>query len=162
MERFADVLVRASREWNSGIVILGSAAERNEAMVLENRLAERGVSSSLCNLAGETTLKQLAAVLQRVDAVLSNDSGPMHLAAGLGTPTLGIFTCTDPVRSGPAGCGHGVVSTSLPCGGSYRKRCPHRGEGRLACFRELDAARVWAAFERLMRERRSSRRPVAA
>jgi lipopolysaccharide heptosyltransferase II len=153
VDRFADVLASAVRAWNAGIVVLGSAGERDLAAALENRLAERGMAKSLVNLAGATTLKQLAAILQRVDAVLSNDSGPMHFAAGLGTPTLGVFTCTDPVRSGPAGSAHATVTTGLKCGGSYRKRCPHHGSDHLACFRELDSARVWSALKRLMEAR---------
>lgn len=160
--KFADVLKRAIAEWNAGVVILGGAGEREDAHALANRLAELGAASAVRDLAGQTTLKQLAAVLQRVDAVVSNDSGPMHLAAGLGKPTLGIFTCTDPVRSGPAGDRHEVVSTSVACRGSYRKRCPHSGEHRLACFRELDAARVWAALQRLLEKNGVTQRRAAA
>ena len=73
------------------------------------------------NLAGQTSLKQLAALLTMVDAVLANDSGPMHLAAELGTPVVGIFTCTSPERSGPPGDRHEFVSTQLPCAASYHK-----------------------------------------
>lgn len=145
-EKFAAILSRAAVEWNAGIVLLGSSAEREDAAALEQRMQ----SGYVRNLAGQTTLKQLAALLQRVDAVVSNDSGPMHLAAGLGTPTLGIFTCTDAIRSGPAGSQHETVSTQVACAAGYHKQCPHRGDAHLACFRELEAVRVWGALERLM------------
>ncbi len=157
-EKFADVLRRASQAWQPGILLLGSSAERNDAEQLAGNLAAHGIRTGVKNLAGQTTLKQLAAVLQRVDAVISNDSGPMHLAAGLGTPTLGIFTCTDAVRSGPAGPPHETVSTEVACRAGYHKTCPQTGANHLACFRELDALRVWTALERLMKNVRLERR----
>ena len=152
VEKFADVLQRASRAWQAGIVLLGSPAERSDAERLASQLAAAGITDPVRNLAGQTTLKQLSSLLQQVDAVISNDSGPMHLAAGLGTPTLGIFTCTDAVRSGPAGARHETVSTQTACAGGYHKQCPHAGDAHLACFRELDVFRVWQALERLLQK----------
>lgn len=147
VDKFGELLTRAIAEWQAGVVILGSSAECDDADKLEQQL---NAPNAVLNLCGQTTLKQLAAMLQRADAAVSNDSGPMHLAAGLGTPTLGIFTCTDAVRSGPAGLKHETVSTHVACAGSYCKTCPHAGEQRLACFRELDVARVWQALNRLL------------
>jgi len=99
------------------------------------------------NLAGQTSLKQLAAVLQRTALMLTNDSGPMHLASGLGTPVVGLFLCTDSVRSGPPGNQHELVSTQIACRASYKKHCPCEGEAYLACLRELDTERVWTAVQ---------------
>lgn len=148
--QFAQVMQRAANEWQAGVLILGSSAERADAERLEEQFKSSVPDAKLQNLAGQSTLKQLTAILGRVDAVISNDSGPMHLAAGLGTPTLGIFTCTDAVRSGPAGPQHETVSTALPCGGSYRKTCPHSGAAYQACFQELTVERVWSALQRLV------------
>ena len=102
------------------------------------------------NLTGQTTLKQLSAVLSAVDVVLTNDSGPMHLAAGLGTPVLGIFTCTSPAISGPPGAHHELVSTEVPCAGSYKKQCPHSGRSNLCCMEELTTERVFQGLVRLI------------
>jgi heptosyltransferase-1 len=74
----------------------------------------------------------------------------MHLAAGLGTPTLGLFTCTSAARSGPAGDRHEMVSTTVSCAASYCKTCPNRGEMRLACLSELSVDRVWHGLQRLV------------
>lgn len=161
-DKFAEVLIKASRSWNAGILLLGSSAERTETEQLAAKLATAGISATVRNRAGQTTLKQLAALLQRVDAVISNDSGPMHLAAGLGTPTLGIFTCTDAVRSGPAGDRHETVSTQVACAGGYHKTCPHSGLAHLACFRELETARVWSALQKLVQKNDLLRRRSAA
>jgi lipopolysaccharide heptosyltransferase II len=161
-DKFAEVLIKVSRSWNAGILLLGSPSERTETEQLAAKLATAGISATVRNRAGQTTLKQLAALLQRVDAVISNDSGPMHLAAGLGTPTLGIFTCTDAVRSGPAGDRHETVSTQMACAGGYHKTCPHAGLDHLACFRELATARVWSALQKLVQKNDLLRRRSAA
>jgi len=150
--QFAELLVRARREWHVGVLILGSPSERTDAEHLHQRLVDSALfdAGSLRNLAGQTTLKQLAALLKQVHVAISNDSGPMHLAAGLGVPTLGLFTCTSAARSGPPGPGHELVSTTVPCAASYCKRCPKSGPQHLACLPELNVDRVWGGLHRLM------------
>ena len=160
VEKFASLLDHATRAWHGSTIILGSGGERPDAerlqQLLEGRWSPAASASGgatparLLNLAGRTTLKQLAALLARVPVVISNDSGPMHLAAGLGTPTLGLFTCTSATRSGPAGNQHELVSTTVSCAASYCKKCPHLGAAHLACLSELDVDRVWHALQRLV------------
>jgi lipopolysaccharide heptosyltransferase II len=159
VDKFAELLNRSARHWGSSTIILGSRGERPDAERLEQLLrsaagdTDVGIgprATSVTNLAGMTTLKQLSALLARVDLVVSNDSGPMHLAAGLGTPTLCIFTCTSAPRSGPPGNQHELVSTAVACAASYCKRCPHTGAGHLACFTELAVERVWNGLQRLI------------
>ena len=102
------------------------------------------------NLAGQTGLKKLAAVLAAVDVVVTNDSGPMHLAAAMETPVIGVFTCTTARRSGPPGGRHVLIETSVTCGGSYHKRCPHRGDRHLACLQDVSAAEACEGLDRLL------------
>ena len=125
-------------------ILVGSGGERPLAEEVAAGL--QNSRTRVVNLAGQTSLKQLAALLGRVRAVLSNDSGPMHLAAGLGTPVVGLFTCTSPVQSGPVGTGHELVATTVDCAASYRKVCPHPGERQQACFPALEAVRVRRAL----------------
>ncbi len=87
---------------------------------------------------------------QNVRDIIKRHSGPMHMAAGLGTPVVGIFTCTSPVRSGPPGDQHEWVITKLSCAASYKKQCPYRGKKHMACFEEISTERVWQAFVRLL------------
>lgn len=153
--KFTDLMVRTLRDWSGSVLILGSKAERSESEQLERDTIDRigsGNAARVVNLSGQTTLKQLSALLSRVDFAISNDSGPMHLAAGLGTPTLGIFTCTSAFRSGPAGDRHEMVSTSVSCAAGYHKRCPHQGAAHLACLAELDVERVWFGLQRLVQK----------
>ena len=156
IEKFAQLLERATQAWHGSTIILGSKGERSYAEHLKQLMSDAtphhsaAVRSPIINLAGKTTLKQLTALLSRVELLVSNDSGPMHLAAALGKPTLGLFTCTSAIRSGPAGEQHELVSTTVPCAASYCKRCPHSGPAHLACLAELDVERVWGAFDRLV------------
>ncbi len=151
--QFAFVAAKAARHYKMSPVLVGTTGERQLTEDIERQIRKFVPATRLKNLAGETTLKRLAAVLERADVVLSNDSGPMHLAAGLGTPVVGVFTCTSPLRSGPPGNHHALVSTNLPCAAGYHKRCPYRGRHHLACFKELEADRVWQALANLVETR---------
>lgn len=137
-EHFAALAHRAQSDYGASVVLVGGGGEEP----LCERIA-RGLPGAVCNLAGQTSLRQLAAVIQQCDLFLSGDTGPMHLAAALGVPVVGVFTCTSPVRSGPWGTGHQTLATQVACAASYRKRCRS-----LACMQELTPARVWPALQR--------------
>ena len=74
----------------------------------------------------------------------------MHLAAGLGTPVVGLFTCTSPDRSGPPPGRHALIQADVACAASYYKRCPKRREQHLACFSELSPALACEGLDRLL------------
>ena len=150
VEKFAVVANKAMRQYGFSVVILGSKAEMPLAHELQTLLQGFVSRKTVLNLTGQTTLKQLAAVLSAVEIVLTNDSGPMHLAAGLGKSVLGVFTCTSPVTSGPPGGQHELVATQVSCAASYKKQCPHSGRSHLCCMDELSTERVSAAFVRLI------------
>lgn len=152
-EKFAEVAARAVKQFDVQIVLVGSAAEAEITEIVQTEILRREPAAVVTDLAGQTDLKQLAALLQRVDILLTNDSGPMHLAAGLGTPVVAVFTCTSAVRSGPpphsAAVPHALISTQVECAASYKKQCPHRGNEHLACLQELDVERVWQGFQQV-------------
>jgi heptosyltransferase-1 len=141
-EHFAALAYRAQCDYGAAVVLVGGGGEEP----LCDRIA-RGLPAAVCNLAGQTSLLQLAAVIQQCDLFLSGDTGPLHLAAALGVPVVGVFTCTSPIRSGPCGNGHRTLATRVACAASYRKRCRS-----LACMRELTPARVWPAVQRGLHE----------
>jgi heptosyltransferase-1 len=150
IEQFAALLSRAGRTWGGSAVLVGGTGDVAECDRMADLIRRDGSPIVVQNLAGRTTLRQLASLATRVDAMISNDSGPMHLAAELGTPTLGIFTCTSAVRSGPPSNRHEFVSTQVTCAASYRKVCPCPGDQRMACHRELDVERAWRGLMRLV------------
>lgn len=150
-KRFVEVAIRAHCELGASIVVLGSPTEQKLCQKIANAITKRISTGSCVNLGGKTSLRQLAAALQRCQWALTNDSGPLHLADAVGTPTVGLFTCTSPVRSGPPPARHELIATRVPCAAGYHKTCPMAGTARHACHVELDADRVWAGLARLVR-----------
>ena len=98
------------------------------------------------DLTGRTTLPRLAAVLARADAMLANDTGPLHLAAALGRPVVAPYTCTKVRLNGPYGGERGAVESRVWCQGSYLKRC-----GRMECMAELTPERLWPVLYEVLR-----------
>ena len=89
-------------------MVIGGPAERAQAA------AAMPESRGAVDLVGRLTLRQTAALLQRARLLISNDSGPVHLAAAVGTPVLALFGTADapagPKRWGPWGAGHAVLA----------------------------------------------------
>lgn len=84
-------------------------------------------------------LAGLAAVLAHLDLLVTNDSGPMHLAAALGVPCVALFGPTDPRRTSPAGDGHQVLYSDRWCSPCFRRRCPLLHHG---CMKDHQVDRV--------------------
>lgn len=124
---FAESANRALGGRPGNAVLLGGPGEEEMATEVQNKL-----TMPSRNFCGKLTLRQLAALLEQCDRVLTNDSGPMHLAAALGVPTVSLFTCTIPERAGAFGEGHRVAQTEVGCRGSYVKECD-----RLDCMKDL-------------------------
>ena len=137
--RFTQALREVQARTGAGVVLLGGPGE--EAICAQ---VARDLDGIVLHLGGKTSLLQLAAVLQQSQVLLSGDSGPMHLAAALGTPVVALFTCTSPLRAGPHGPRHRVLAAQVPCASSYRKRC-----GRMIC---MDAIAVEQVAQSLMEQ----------
>ena len=97
-EYYALAAARLMAETGGSIITLGTRAEYDICQQVAAAAAPNGL-----NLAGQTSLGELAAVLSLSAAVLCNDSGGMHLAAALGTPLVGLFGITNPGQTGPLG-----------------------------------------------------------
>ena len=75
-------------------------------------------------LVGKTTLKQLAHVIKHAKAVVGGDTGPVHLAAGLGVPTVMVMGPTDANRNGPYGQLENAIEANRPCKYCWKRACP--------------------------------------
>jgi heptosyltransferase II len=87
----------------------------------------RLAGGSVLNLAGKTSLRQLMALLKLCRLVLTNDTGPMHVAAALGTPVVVPFGSTSPELTGPGSPGdprHRLLQSTAPCAPCFRRVCP--------------------------------------
>jgi len=92
---------------------------------------------------GRTGLGELLALLGRSAVLLTNDSGPMHLAAAAGVPTVALFGPTDPDLTGPYGAGHTVLRGSCPQAPCFQRNCPR---GAAGCQRGIEPASAAAAI----------------
>jgi heptosyltransferase-2 len=92
-------------------------------------------------------LAELAGVVAHFDLLVTNDSGPMHLAAALGVRCVALFGPTDPRRTAPAGEGHEVLTRDLWCSPCFRRRCPLLYHG---CMKGLTVAAVADAAEGIL------------
>jgi lipopolysaccharide heptosyltransferase I len=149
-ERFAALAARARQEFGASIVLLG---EKNDSDA--GRTIAAGVGDCAVDLCAQTSLLQLAAVCKAADVFLSGDTGPMHLAAAVGTRVVSVFTCTSPLRAGPRDQEQRAVLTNVPCAASYLKRC-----ASLACMQELLPIRVWPVLRQALAEAAADRENV--
>ena len=88
-------------------------------------------------------LKRFVAVLKCVDLVVGGDTGPIHLAAAVGTPTVSFYRCTDGSLNGPWGQGHRIVQSPLACAKCLRKSCERDEE----CRRSIEVDAMMAAVD---------------
>lgn len=137
---FVEVIEQiAPRTPDTSVVLTGSSAEMEFAAALPTSLPA-------INLVGKTSILQLGALLERCEICLTCDSGPMHIAAAVGTPTIALFGPTDPVRHKPYGAGHTVIEKPVVCRPCYRRTC-HRQDAPHLCMTEIGSAEVVKALE---------------
>lgn len=125
-----------------GVVLTGSG---------EDHVIAEGICSGMnprpLSLVGRLSLKQLVAVLQDVDLMITVDSGPMHIAAAVGTPVVALFGPTDPLRTGPRGPGR-ILRRELPCSPCLQRGC--QIEDTYRCMRDLSVAEVLGTVRNLL------------
>ena len=141
VENFAGVIQQITRlAQGAKVVLTGSPTEQT--------LAE-GLPASLptINLVGKTSILQLGALLERCEMCLTCDSGPMHIAAAVGTPTVTLFGPTDPTRHRPYGSGHTVIEKPVSCRPCYKRSC-QRQDTPYLCMKEIRTGEVVKAVER--------------
>lgn len=87
------------------------------------------------------SLKQFIAVLKRMTLVLGGDTGPIHLAAAVGTPTVSLYRSSDGKRSGPRGRKHVCIQSPLECAGCFKTKC----SDNIACMHSITPVYVYQA-----------------
>jgi heptosyltransferase-2 len=116
VERYRVVVERVLTDHtDSQIVLFGSPGE---AEMIED--LARGLGPRVCVAAGKTTVKQVAALIERCDALVCNDSGLMHVAVAVGTPVIAIYGPTDINRTAPLGPLHKIIRHELPCSPCFK------------------------------------------
>ncbi len=137
---FAEVIQQITRlVQGTKIVLTGSPAEQALAETLPTSLPT-------INLIGKTSILQLGALLERCEVCLTCDSGPMHIAAAVRTPTVALFGPTDPMRHRPYGVGHTVIEKPVWCRPCYKRSCRLQDTPYL-CMQEIGTSEVVKAVE---------------
>lgn len=142
-ESFVALARRLVERDGVAVVVTGSAQDAQLAQAVADG-AGRGVHS----LAGATSIGVFGALAEGARAVIAMDSGPMHVAAAVGAPTVGIFALQsdEPARWAPLGRRTATVGATYPCPPDHRKEtCPD-----FACVRALDVPTVLAALDGLL------------
>jgi ADP-heptose:LPS heptosyltransferase len=119
------------------LFVVGGPEEREATVAVA-----RGLKKAHLDLAGQTTIPQLVSLLARMDLMIANDTGPLHIAVALGRPVVAPYTCTRIELTGPYGAEQGAVSTKVWCAGSLKKSC-----SRMECMSELLPEQLWPSVE---------------
>jgi heptosyltransferase-2 len=173
--RAGEALARAGLDRPEGLVLLAPGAAFGPTKrwpaerygQLARRLGERGLACGIAigpregGLAGRVAAAagvplpilgedldpgELAALLARARVVVANDSGPMHLAAAVGTPVVAFFGPTDPGRTSPTGAPARILDRYVFCSPCFLKKCPYGHE----CMREITVEMAAGAVEGLL------------
>ena len=142
---FAQLARRLAREAGARVVVLGGPGEAEMAAKVC-----REAQGAAASLAGRDSLKILPALLERLDAFVAGDTGPLHVAALVGTPTVSLFGPTDPRRTAPRGPTHRVIRRELECSPCFERACPL---GHHRCMKDIGAAEVAAEVVSLLSAR---------
>ncbi|MBV8743412.1 MAG: putative lipopolysaccharide heptosyltransferase III [Xanthobacteraceae bacterium] len=130
---------------NQGFAVMLAGSPRERALCAQIA----GDAPGTINLAGQTSLTELVALVDRASLCVTNDSGPMHLTVARGRPVVSIFGPTDPVWIGPYRRPDAVLQSKIPCAPCYLRtlaRCPHQH----ACMRDITATAVIERAQRLL------------
>lgn len=146
VENFAELGDRLADKYGARILITGENKDLELGEAILSRMRHKPILTC-----GKTTLSQLAAILRRAGLVVSNDSGPMHIAVSQGTKTIALFGPTDPKVTGPYGDGKYVVihkaperlDCKIPC---YNLKCEDN-----ACMKAITVEDVFKEADILLR-----------
>ncbi len=141
-ERFAGVIDHAQGKLGVRVALLGGD---RDAGIVEAILGH--VETPTRSLVGRLEVLELAALMRCAALYVGNDNGPMHIAAAMGTPVVGLFGPSDPVVWGPAGPGHATVHKGIDCSPCFPHGC-RRGEEN--CMRLIDVDEVIQLVERML------------
>jgi len=139
-ERFAEVAGILAQRWQAKVIVLGGPSEVAIAADIEKAL-----DGKCLNVAGKTKVRELMPLIKRCNFFVTNDSGPMHIAAAFGTPLVAIFGSTDHRTTYPFSDNTALVRKETECAPCLLRECPtdHR------CMTAVTADDVVAAAEKL-------------
>jgi heptosyltransferase-2 len=141
-ERFAETADRLAGQFNAKVLIVGARGEEALAQAIAGRIKAKTVV-----LSGKTSVRELMAAVRRCAVFVTNDTGPMHIAAAFGVPVVAVFGPTDWRTTAPFGTGHALVRQPVDCSPCLLRECPidHRCMTRVTVDEVYQAAVVQIA-----------------
>ena len=139
--RFAELASLLQEKNKAQILIVGSAEEVELAESIASSMTERPI-----NMAGQTTLRQLAELISLANLFITNDSGPMHITNALRVPLIAIFGPTDPRVTGPFHQPSAVIKKEVSCWPCSYRECPfdHR------CMMEIEPEEIFTVSQNFL------------
>ncbi len=136
--RFANLADKIVHDLDYEIILTWGPGEESKVATIAEKMEQSSV------IAPATTIRESLELYKRLDLMISCDSGPLHMCAGLGVPTVSIFGPTDPERNGAYGSNHEVVCKKLPCSYCWKRVCPL---GTRECMDSVQVDEVFKAVK---------------
>jgi heptosyltransferase-1 len=141
--RFASLADVIKEELGAEVIFTGTESDKAAIDKILSAMRTRAL-----NLAGRTSLKELACLYQKCAVVISTDTGPMHVATAMGSPVVvALFGPTSPSRTGPYGVKHRVIRAGLECSPCLRKRCDH-----MSCMKKITVDMVFSTVKEVLKD----------
>jgi lipopolysaccharide heptosyltransferase I len=144
---FIEVARQIQQEFGASIYLFGSHTERAGCEAMRVALSTTAGAGTVVNLAGQTTLVEMGGWFSRMNLVVANDSGPLHMAVALGIPVVTMFGPTEPKRTGPYGAGHHVIRSGIDCSPCFGRDCPLP---KVECMERITPGQVMAAVREVL------------
>lgn len=162
-ERFAEIASWFIKDTGGSVVVFGGLAETEIAEEICKKIEvgenhcdaaqPRNFSiSQLINLAGKTSLRELCALISECEVLVSNDSGPMHVAYAVGTPLVAIFGSTCPNLTGPTGEDDIVIKSDLLCSPCFERTCKNKD---LKCMHGITSEDVYRGIKKILPDKKA-------
>lgn len=139
-ERFREVTKKLLEDPRIAIIYFGDP----NGAPLVNEICN-GINGRIINLAGKTSIRELLALIESCNVMLTNDSGPMHIASALNVPLLALFGSTSDVKTGPYSGGT-VIHKRVECSPCYKRVCPID----FRCMKRIESDEVYQALLRII------------
>jgi heptosyltransferase-2 len=150
-ERFTEVINNVSRELGGSAVLFGGPGETEIAGRIVSGL--RSGNENILDLSGKTSLRELIGLISECDALITNDSGPMHVGYAVKTPLVSIFGSTSPELTGPPENRlNRVLRKDLPCSPCFERTC---NKPSIACMEAISAGEALSALKEVLPKNRA-------
>ncbi len=146
-DKYRELTKQLIADYGFKVILIGSADDQKEGQ----DLAEATSTKNVVNLAGKTSLREVAAILSRAKLFIGNDSGPAHLAAAVGAPIIVLSGADNPSSTSPQTVRKSLIYLAeLECISCVKNKCPLKGENHMQCMTGISVEMVMERVAELM------------